>query len=115
MPLQVTSDNMEVTPSMKVLAEDKISKILNKLSDTPEDLIGVRVVLNKGDGEGTFDTKVELAIGGKMIVGEDTDFTLETSIIRAVDDTLRQYKKMKTKRTEEEWKGRRKIKMLELP
>ncbi|OGC47310.1 hypothetical protein A2886_01740 [candidate division WWE3 bacterium RIFCSPHIGHO2_01_FULL_42_13] len=114
MPLQVTSDNMEVTPSMKALAEDKLSKILNKLTDTPGDLINTRVVLNKGDGEGTFDTKIELSIAGKMIVGEDTDFTLESSLIKAVEDALRQYEKMKSKRTKEEWEGRRKMKMLEL-
>ncbi len=114
MPLQVTSDNMEVTPSMKVLAENKVSKLLSKLKDTPEDLIDIRVVLNRGDGEGTFDTKVELALGGKMIVGIDNDFTLESSLIKAVEDALRQFEKMKSKRTKEEWEGRRKMKMLEL-
>ena len=112
MPLQVTSDNIEVTPSMKVLAESKVSKLLNKLKDTPDDLVDVRVVLNKGDGEGTFDAKVELSVNGKMIVGFDTDFTLESSLIKAVNDALRQYKKIKLKRIEEEWEGRRKLKKM---
>ena len=112
MPLQVTSDNIEVTPSMKVLAESKVSKLLNKLKDTPDDLVDVRVVLNKGDGEGTSDAKVELSVNGKMIVGVDTDFTLESSLIKAVNDALRQYKKIKLKRIEEEWEGRRKLKKM---
>ena len=112
MPLQVTSDNIEVTPSMKALAESKISKILNKLKDVSSDLVDIRVVLNKGDGEGTFDAKVELSVNGKMIVGFDTDFTLESSLIKAVNDALRQYKKIKLKRIEEEWEGRRKLKKM---
>jgi len=110
MPLQVTSDNLEVTPSMKALAESKVNKILSKLSDVPDDMLDTRVVLNKGDAEGTFVAKIKLSLGSKTIVGEDFEYTLESALIKAVDDTLRQVQKVRSKRESEEWKERREMK-----
>lgn len=110
MPLQVTSDNLEVTPSMKVLAKSKISRILSKLEDLPHDLVDTRIVLNKGEAKGTFVAKIQLDIGGKTIVGEDFEYNLESALIKAVDDTLRQLQKERSKRESEEWKGRREMK-----
>lgn len=111
MPLQVTSDNLDITSSMKALAENKLSKITSKLSDLPEDLIDLRVVLNKGDAEGTFEAKVLLKTNGKTIVGEDHEYSLESALIKAVDDTLRQYKKEKSKKESNDWEKRREMKV----
>jgi ribosomal subunit interface protein len=111
MPLQVTSDNLEVTPSMKALAESKIDKILSKLEDLPEDQVDTRIVLNKGEAEGTFVVKIQLDIGTKTIVGEDFEYSLESALIKAVDDTLRQFQKERSKKNSEEWKKRRDMKI----
>lgn len=111
MPLQVTSDNLEITPSMQNLAETKVSKIFKKLEDLPEDLVDIRVVLNKGEGEDTFVVKVQFDAGGKVVVGEDFEYNLESALIKAVDDALRQYEKDKDKKGSEEWKKRRGMKV----
>lgn len=115
MPLQVTSDNLEITPSMRALAEQKASRILNKLSEIPEDLVDLRVVMNKGSSEGTFETKVALKISGKTLVSEKTEFNLESSIIDAVEDTLRQYEKEKSKNDSDDWQQRRDLKVFHDP
>ena len=111
MPLQVTSDNLEITPSMKALAEQKVSKILEKLVDYPEDMIDMRVVMNSGSAEGTFDAKVSFKSNGKTIVGEDFEYSLESALIKAVDDSLRQYQKEKEKKESEAWQEKRDMKI----
>lgn len=110
MNIQITSDNIKVSDSMKVLAEKKLERIVNKLTEIPEDLVEIRVVLNKGDADGTFVSKVALTLAGKTIVGEDSEYNLESSLIKAIDDTLRQYTKEKDKTDSEEWKARRELK-----
>ena len=111
MPLQVTSDNLEITPSMKALAEQKISKILAKLADYPEDLVDTRVVMNTGSAEGTFEAKGSLKTNGKTIVGEDFEYNLESALVKAVDDALRQYNKEKEKKEAKAWQERRDMKV----
>ncbi len=111
MSLQVTSDNLEITPSMRALAEQKVSKLINKIKDVPDDLLNVRVVLNKGGAQKTFETKIEVTFEGGKIVGKDFEYSLESSIIKAVDDALRQYKKEKDKLTSSNWKKRRNMKV----
>lgn len=111
MNIQITSDNIEITPSMKFLAHKKIDKILSKLGKgTPEDLVDLRVVLNKGNEEKTFESKLVLHIGGFQIVGTGKDYTLETSLVEAVEDSLRRYKK-KTRQETKGWKKRREMKI----
>ncbi len=107
MNIQITSDNIKVSDSMKTLAVEKLEKITNKLTDIPEDLIEIRVVLNKGDAEGTFVSKVELTLAGKTIFGSDSEYTLESSLIKAIEDTLRQYEKEKDKSDSSAWQARR--------
>lgn len=110
MNIQITSDNIEVTPSMKALADKKISKIIEKIGEgTPEDLVDLRVVLNKGDKEGTFESKILLQIGGFKIVGSGDEYTLESSLIEAVEDALRRFKRKK-QQEKDSWKERREMK-----
>ena len=110
MPLQVTSDNLDITPSMKALAETKLSRLTQKLNHIPEDALSLRVVLNKGNAEGTFEAKISFRFSGKTIVGEDYEYSLESALIKAVDDALRQYQKEKSKRDSENWEKRREMK-----
>lgn len=112
MNLQITSDDIEMSPSMKTLAENKINKILGKISkNTPEDLIDIRIVLNKGDVEDTFDAKVVFQLGGMKIVGVDNNYTLESALVEAINDALRQFEKKKSKGESNEWEERRKMKV----
>ncbi|MBI2414860.1 HPF/RaiA family ribosome-associated protein [candidate division WWE3 bacterium] len=109
--LQITSDNIEVTPSMKVLAEDKITKITSRLKEVPEDLISVRVVLNKGEADDTFDAKIEVTIKNKKYFANNTAFNLETAIISAVTDVQRQYNKDRSKNESSSWQKSREMKV----
>lgn len=110
MALQVTSDNIEVTPSMKALVENKILKITDRMVDQPDDLVDLRVVLNKGSAEDTFEVKVSLNLGATTAVGEKTEYTLESALIRAIEDVLRQIEKDKNKKDSENWKAQRDMK-----
>jgi len=95
---------------MQGLAKLKVEKLIKRLKGAPEDLIDIRVVLNKGHEEGTFTAKVELFLGGYSVVGQNTEYSLETALISAVQDVERQFKKSVTKRKSEEWEERRKMK-----
>ena len=59
MQVQVTSDNLELTPSMQELANSKITKLSSRFEDTPEDLVSIRVVLNKSGADGIINKASE--------------------------------------------------------
>lgn len=109
MNLQVTSDNIEISPSMKELAKSKVSKFERYFSDVPSDLSQIRVVLNSST-EGNFEVSVELSLGKMEFYGKSADHTLETALIAAVDDVERQYVKEKEKREEKDWDEAREMK-----
>lgn len=109
--LQITSDNIEVTPSMKVLAESKLEKVIVRLKDINEDLISIRTVLNKGEAVDTFDAKVEVTVKGKKYFANSTAFTVETALINSVEDVLRQYNKDKSKSESDSWQKSREMKV----
>jgi len=96
MNYQITSDNISLSPSMKALALDKLQKLDRVLSDIPEDSRSARVVLNKGSGdEDTFEVKIHLNAKGKEYFSDDTDYTLETAIVRTIEELVRMIKKDK--------------------
>ena len=107
MSLQITSDNIEITPSMTELAEKKVAKLLSKLKDVPKELQNIRLVLNKAPND-LFDVKAEVLVGGMKYFGESNDFSLETALIIALGDVQRQYIKEKSKR--ENWDKQRDLK-----
>lgn len=111
MNIQITSDNIEITPSMKVLAEEKTEKIIARLKDHPEDLISLRVVLNKGEAADTFDAKVETNIAGTSYFASSTAFNLESALIDSVADVLRQFDRDKSKTESTDWQERRNMKV----
>ena len=97
MQFQITSDNIEMSPSMMDLAHEKLSKLDKHLKDTQPDSKSVRVVLNSGP-EGTFFAKVEAEIKGNFLFAEEKGYTLEQALVNAVANVNRQYLKLKTKR-----------------
>ena len=111
MNIQITSDNIQMTGSMKNLVEQKLPKLLKRIkSDTQEDLVDIRVVLNKGDAEGTFEVKIDLSMGTIHVVGKDYEYTLESAVVKAMEDTIRQFEKEKSKKDAADWNKRRKLK-----
>jgi len=100
-----------MTDSMKSLVDQKLPKLLKRIkTNTPEDLVDIRVVLNRGDAEGTFEVKIDLAMGGMRVVGKDHEYTLESAIVKAMDDTIRQFEKEKSKKDGTDWEKRRELK-----
>ena len=66
MAIQLTSDNIDVRPSMHELVKEKLKRMQSRLIDVPEDLQNIRVVLNKDSGETEFLAKIELYLNGKF-------------------------------------------------
>jgi ribosomal subunit interface protein len=110
---QITSDNLEMTESMKALAQNKVSKLERYFPNTDPDLIVTRVVLNKGSEEDTFHVKLELEVAGKLYYGDETEYTLEAAIIRAIEEVEKQMEKVRSQ-DEKDWEKRREMKQKSL-
>jgi ribosome-associated translation inhibitor RaiA len=109
MKYQVTSDNIEISPSMIELAKSKAVKIETRVKNVPEDLKSLRIVLNKAPLE-KFSVKIEANIHGKQYFTDETSFTLENAIIGAVEELDRMLKKEQNNTSE--WKKTRDSKRL---
>jgi ribosome-associated translation inhibitor RaiA len=110
MPIQILSDNIEMTPSMKVLAEQKLETLLSHAKGKNREEANVRVVMNKAQEQGKMLVKVEAAIDGKSYFGDEEDFTLESALIRAVDEVDKQYLKDKEKSRNRDYEINRELK-----
>ncbi len=110
MNIQITSDNVEISQSMKTLAQEKIERILQHLKGIPEDLKDIRIVLNKAPDE-TYESKVEVAISGKIYFADQLDHTLESSLIKAIEEIDRQLEKDRGI-IEKDWEEQRQAKFV---
>jgi len=110
MATQLLSDNMELTPSMKVLAEQKLAPLLAHIESKSRDEASLRVVMNKSDDHNKLLVKIEAEIEGKMYFGDEADFVLESALIRAVDEVDKQYLKDKEKTKERDYEKNRDLK-----
>ncbi len=90
---QISSDNMSLTEGMKVLAQEKIAKLERFFKDFPEDTITARVVLNTGSANDTFEVRLELNANGKVYFIQEREYSLESSLVKVVDEIERQLKK----------------------
>lgn len=110
MNITISSDNMQISPSMKSLAEQKLQKFQRHWEDYPQDSISVRVVLNSAPDE-QFVTRIEVDLNGDKYYTEAQGFDLENSLIQAIDELDRQYQKQKAKQTNQ-WPQRREQKVV---
>lgn len=114
MKYQITSDNMKLTSSMEALTREKFTRLEKRFKDIPEDSKYVRVVLNKSsDEEQRFTVKSIVNIKGKEYYSEESDYNLETAIIKTVEEILRIMKKEKGRMIsllERSWDKLRRIK-----
>ena len=109
MQYQITSDNIEISESMKALAIEKFEKVATRLTNKEKEEALVRIVMNKSGAEDSFEVRVELTYGGSKYFGTDTNYTLETAIIEAISEVERMRRKDDLAH-EEAWQEQRELK-----
>jgi ribosome-associated translation inhibitor RaiA len=92
MKYQISSDNLELTPSMETLAKEKFERIETRTKHIPEDSCFARIVLNSAP-ENKFYVKVNLDLSGKEYFSDEEDFTLEGALIKVVEELLEMMEK----------------------
>jgi len=95
---------------MKALAEQKLTPLLAHVEQRSREEADIRVVMDRSDDHDKLLVKVEATIEGKMYFGDETDFTLESALIGAVDEVDKQYLKDKEKTKERDWEKNRELK-----
>ncbi len=93
MKYQITSDNIEISESMKTLAKEKFEKIESRLTEKEKESAIVRIVLNKASEDDVFKVKIDLTLPGKKYFGQERDYSLESALIKAVGEVERMRKK----------------------
>lgn len=101
---------MSITPSMKNLVENKITKLERHWTDKDPETIMLRVVLNTAPDE-KFLVKLDLNLDGELLYTEELGFELETAVVDAINELDRQYKKLKDRNTDK-WEKQREEKYL---
>lgn len=92
MQYQITSDNIELSPSMEDLTKEKFERIENRVKHLPEDSCFARVVLNSVPEE-QFEVKVNLDLSGKEYFSDETAYTLENALVEVVEELLQMIEK----------------------
>jgi ribosome-associated translation inhibitor RaiA len=95
MKYQITSDNIELTPSMEVLTKQKFERLENKTKDFDEDSKHARVVLDTAP-EGKFLVKAQFKVGGREYFSDETDYSIEGALIKTVEEIFQMMEKEKT-------------------
>jgi ribosome-associated translation inhibitor RaiA len=95
MNYQITSDNMELTPSMETLTKEKFERLENKMKDFPDETKHARVVLNTAP-EGKFLIKAQVKVGGREYFSDEADYSIETALIKTVQEIFQMMEKEKT-------------------
>ena len=98
---------------MKVLAEQKLAVLLGHVQQRSREEATIRVVMNKSQEPDKLLAKIEAKIEGKTYFGDDSDYTLESALIRAVDEVDKQYLKDKAKTKERDYERNRELKRLD--
>ena len=93
MQYQITSDNIEVTESMKALAQEKFEKVEARLTEKENAEAMTRIVLNTSGGEDQFRVKIELSYRGKQYFASERDYSMETALIKAIAEVERMRRK----------------------
>jgi ribosome-associated translation inhibitor RaiA len=81
---------------MENLAKEKFSRIETRLKKVPDEEKYVRIVMNKAQGvEEKFEVKAEIKFFKNEYFTDETEYSLETALIRVVDEFLRMMEKDK--------------------
>ena len=95
---------------MRALAEQKLTPLLTHVEQRSREEASIRVVMNKAQEQGKMLAKIEAKIDGKSYFGDEVDFTLESALIRAIDEVDKQYLKDKEKSKERDYEKNRDLK-----
>lgn len=95
MKYQITSDNIDLSKSMQTLTKQKFERLENKMRDFADDTKHARVVLDKAP-DGQFTVKAKVKVGGREYFSDETDFSLETALIKTVQEIFQMMEKEKT-------------------
>ena len=76
MQYQITSDNIDLSPSMEVLTKEKFERIEGRFKHLPEGSCFARVVLNSVP-DGQFEVKASLDLSGKEYFCKYIDYFSE--------------------------------------
>ena len=96
MQYQITSDNIDLSESMETLARDKFSRIETRLKRVPEEEKSIRIVMNKAPGvEEKYEVRAELKFFKSELFTDETEYSLETALIKVVDELMRMMEKDK--------------------
>lgn len=114
MNYQITSDNIDISESMKELARQKVQVLDNKLKHIPESVKSVRVVFNKVP-EDKFEVTILFVVRKKEYFAEGLEYKVETALIKAVDHLERMFEKDKIMFGAGDWEEAREAKRYEIP
>ena len=95
MKYQITSDNIQISQSMKELATQKFEKVDKFLSYIDEGSKHVRIVMSSAAEEGKFIVKILLNANGKEYFTDETEYGLDLAMSKAVDEIIKMIKKDK--------------------
>jgi ribosome-associated translation inhibitor RaiA len=92
MQYQITSDNIDLSPSMEELTKEKFERIESRIKHLPEGSCFARVVLNTVPDD-QFEVKVNLDLSGKEYFSDEISFTLENALVVVVEELLQMIEK----------------------
>jgi ribosome-associated translation inhibitor RaiA len=92
MQYQITSDNIDLSPSMEALTKEKFERIESRIRHLPEGSCFARVVLNSVPDD-QFEVRVNLDLSGKEYFSDETAFTLENALVVVVEELLEMIEK----------------------
>ena len=92
MQYQITSDNIDLSPSMEALTKEKFERIEGRVKHLPEGSCFARVVLNSVP-EDQFEVKVNLDLSGKEYFSDEIAYTLENALVEVVEELLQMIEK----------------------
>ena len=96
MQYQVTSDNIQLSESMKVLVREKFERVKSRLKNFPDDSKSVRVVLNSAK-DGKFEVRANVKASKFDYYSDELEYSLEGAIIKTVEELLRMMERDKEK------------------
>ncbi len=92
MQYQITSDNIDLSPSMEELTKEKFERIESRAKNLPEGSCFARVVLNTAP-DNHFEVKVNLDLSGKEYFSDEIAFSLENALVEVVEELLQMIEK----------------------
>ncbi len=92
MQYQITSDNIDLSPSMEALTKERFERIESRTKNLPEGSCFARVVLNAVPDD-RFEVRADLDLNGKKYFSDETSFTLENALVVVVEELLQMIEK----------------------